>query len=99
MTLAALIEAGESGSFDFIFIDADKAGYDDYYERSLELVHANGLIAIDNVLWYGNVADPKHTEESTEALRAIARKVRDDDRVSACMLAVGDGVILARKLP
>ncbi len=98
-TLDALIEAGESGSFDFIFIDADKAGYDDYYERSLELVRTNGLIAIDNVLWYGNVADPKHTDESTEALRAIARKVRDDDRVSACMLAVGDGIILARKLP
>ena len=98
-TLDALIDAGESGSFDFAFIDADKTGYDDYYERSLKLVRANGLIAIDNVLWNGNVADPKHTDESTEALRAIARKVRDDDRVSECMLAVGDGVTLARKLP
>ncbi len=97
-TLDALIDAGESGSFDFAFIDADKTGYDDYYERSLKLVRANGLIAIDNVLWNGHVADSKHTDESTEALRAIARKVRDDDRVSACMLAVGDGVTLARKL-
>lgn len=98
-TLDALIAAGESGSFDFAFIDADKTGYDDYYERSLKLIRANGVIAIDNVLWQGNVADPEHMDESTEALRAIARKVRDDDRVSACMLAIGDGVTLARKLP
>ena len=98
-TLDALIAADESGSFDFAFIDADKTEYDDYYERSLKLMRANGVIAIDNVLWQGNVADPEHMDESTEALRAIARKVRDDDRVSACMLAVGDGVTLARKLP
>ena len=98
-TLDALIAAGESGSFDFAFIDADKTGYDDYYERSLKLIRANGVIAIDNVLWQGNVADPEHMDESTEALRAIARKVRDDDRVSACMLAIGDGVTLARKFP
>ena len=98
-TLDALIDEGESGNFDFAFIDADKVGYDEYYERALKLVRANGLIAIDNVLWNGNVADPTQTDESTEALRAIARKVRDDKRVGSCMLCVGDGITLARKLP
>ena len=98
-TLDALIDEGESGNFDFAFIDANKVGYDEYYERALKLVRANGLIAIDNVLWNGNVADPTQTDESTEALRAIARKVRDDKRVGSCMLCVGDGITLARKLP
>ncbi len=97
-TLDSMIETGENNSFDFAFIDADKTNYDAYYERSLKLIRPNGVIAIDNVLWGGDVADPNKTDETTETIRAIAHKVRDDKRVNACMLSIGDGVILARKL-
>jgi len=96
-TLAALVASGEAGKFDFAFIDADKPAYDAYYERCLELVRANGLIAIDNVLWSGRVADPAETDESTTALRKLNAKIADDPRVEACLLTVGDGVQLVRK--
>ena len=98
-------DAGESspsemgvGSYDFAFIDADKTGYDAYYEACLALLRAGGLIAIDNVLWSGTVADPSDLRPDTVALRAITAKIRDDPRVDACLLSVGDGVMLARKL-
>jgi predicted O-methyltransferase YrrM len=96
-TLAALVADGQAGTFDFAFIDADKPAYDGYYERCLELLRPNGLIAIDNVLWSGKVADPAIDDESTVALRKLNAKVADDPRVEACLLTVGDGVLLVRK--
>ncbi|MGH6989162.1 MAG: class I SAM-dependent methyltransferase [Stellaceae bacterium] len=96
-TLDALIAAGERGAFDFMLIDADKTGYDDYYERGLILLKANGLIAIDNVLWGGAVAEPSGGGADTRALRALNDKIAKDDRVDVAMLPLGDGLTLARK--
>jgi predicted O-methyltransferase YrrM len=96
-TLAELIDDGGADTFDFAFIDADKTGYDAYYEACLELLRRGGMIAIDNVLWGGAVADPSNTTADTKALRALNVKIRDDPRVDACLLSVGDGVMLARK--
>ena len=85
------------GSFDFAFIDADKTGYDGYYEACLTLLRPGGLMAIDNTLWSGAVADPAKTDPDTTALRALNLKVRDDSRVASCLVSMGDGVLLARK--
>jgi caffeoyl-CoA O-methyltransferase len=95
-TLDALLAAGEAGSFDLAFIDADKLSYDAYYERALELVRAGGLIAIDNVLWSGRVADPADREESTEVIRALNAKIAVDERVDVAMVPIADGLTLAR---
>jgi len=96
-TLAALRAAGQAGTFDFAFIDADKPAYDGYYEGCLELLRPNGLIALDNVLWSGRVADPAEKDDNTTALRALNAKIAADARVESCLLTVGDGVMLARK--
>jgi predicted O-methyltransferase YrrM len=96
-TLGALSRDPGLGSFDLAFIDADKGNVNAYYEACLGLVRSGGLIAIDNVMWSGRVADPTNHEPDTEALRAINLKVRDDARVDACLLAICDGVMLARK--
>ena len=96
-TLSALIAQGQSGTFDFAFIDADKAAYDAYYEKSLQLIRKGGLIAIDNVLWSGQVADPAVKDADTVALRALNRKIHADERVSVSLLAISDGLTLARK--
>ena len=98
VTLAELLRNDGAGSFDFAFIDADKTGYDAYYEACLALLRAGGLIAIDNVLWSGTVADPADQKPDTVALRNLTAKIRDDSRVDACLVTVGDGVLLARKL-
>lgn len=95
-TLDAHIAAGEAGQYDFAFIDADKSGYDGYYERCLELLRAGGLIAIDNVLWSGRVAIPAD-DEDTAALQALNDKLHRDERVDLAMLPIGDGLTLARK--
>lgn len=97
-TLDRLIEAGEQGSFDFGFIDADKANYDRYFERVLMLVRRGGLIGIDNVLWHGDVIDRSKADPDTEAIRKFNRKLHEDKRVSLCMIPIGDGLSLARKL-
>ena len=96
-TLRALVAEGRSGTFDFAFIDADKSGYDAYYEHALVLLRDGGLVAIDNTLWSGHVADPAHDDEDTVALRRLNDKIRADARVDMCLLSVGDGVTLARK--
>jgi caffeoyl-CoA O-methyltransferase len=95
-TLDAKIAAGESGSYDFAFIDADKTGYDGYYERCLKLLRAGGLIAVDNVLWGGSVARPAQ-DDDTRALQAFNKKLHGDDRVDIALVPVGDGLTLARK--
>ena len=97
-TLAELLQTHGAGAYDFAFIDADKAAYEGYYEACLGLLRAGGLIAIDNVLWSGTVADPANDEPDAMALRAITAKIRDDPRVDACLVSIGDGVMLARKL-
>ena len=96
-TLKALLDAGGAGSFDFAFIDADKSGYDAYYELCLRLIRTNGLIALDNVLWSGAVVESKKRDADTAALRALNLKIRDDVRVDSALLTVGDGLMLARK--
>jgi predicted O-methyltransferase YrrM len=96
-TLKELLREGED-AFDFAFIDADKLEYDAYYEACLRLVRPGGVIAIDNALWDGAVADPNENDPDTAAIRALNRKVRDDRRVEACLLTVGDGVLLARRV-
>jgi predicted O-methyltransferase YrrM len=96
-TLDALLDVGADGSFDFAFIDADKTGYDAYYERSLALLRTGGLVAIDNTLWSGSVIDPARNDADTQAIRALNRKIRADTRVEMVLLPVGDGVTLARK--
>ena len=86
-----------STSFDFAFIDADKSNYDAYYETCLTLMRAGGVITLDNMLWGGEVADPGVHDQDTDALRALNAKIRDDKRVDACLMTVGDGVMVARK--
>ena len=97
-TLDALLADGQAGTFDFAFIDADKENYDSYYERALKLVRTGGLIAFDNTLWYGKVADESVQDIDTVALRALNKKLPQDERVMACQLTVGDGLTLAIKL-
>jgi len=96
-TLDGLIASGAEGSFDFAFIDADKDNYLAYYERALTLLRRGGLIAIDNVLWGGSVADPQDQKPSTLAIRALNARLRDDERVSTSLVPIGDGLFLARK--
>jgi caffeoyl-CoA O-methyltransferase len=96
-TLDGLLAAGEAGGFDFCFIDADKERSDDYYERCLELLRPGGLVAVDNALWEGSVADPSNQSESTVAIRALNAKVLADERVSMSLVPIGDGVLLAHK--
>lgn len=96
-TLDRLIAAEQEGTFDFAFIDADKENYDNYYERCLTLLRPGGLIAIDNTLWGGDVADPKKQNASTRAIRAVVRKAHHDARVSMSLVPIGDGLLLARK--
>jgi predicted O-methyltransferase YrrM len=96
-TLDQLIREGARDTFDFAFIDADKTGYDAYYERCLVLVRPGGLIAMDNALQDGKVVDPADHAANTEAIRALNAKVRDDPRVDSCLVTIGDGLLLARK--
>ncbi len=95
-TLDARLAAGEGGGYDFAFIDADKAGYDAYYERCLRLLRPGGLIALDNMLWNGSVARPAQ-DADTAALQALNDKLHRDDRVDMALLTVGDGLTLARR--
>jgi predicted O-methyltransferase YrrM len=96
-TLDELLAAGQESAFDLAFIDADKPSYDAYYERCLRLLRPGGVIAIDNVLWSGRVADPSVHDESTDAIRALNAKVAGDERVDPVIVPVGDGLTLARK--
>jgi len=96
-TLEQLLAAGETGRYDFAFIDADKPSYDTYYELLLKLLRPGGLIALDNTLWSGHVADPNNRDPNTVALRALNDKLHRDERVDLSLLPVGDGLTLARK--
>ena len=96
-TLDALLKDGGENTFDLAYIDADKPGYDAYYERALRLVRPNGLITIDNVLWSGDVADPSNNDPNTAALRALNQKIGRDERVDQIIVTIGDGLTIARK--
>ena len=96
-TLDQLLAAGEAGTFDFAFIDADKGNYDGYYERSLQLIRPGGLIAIDNVLWSGRVADSQTKERSTQKIRALNEKLYKDERITLSIVPIADGLTLAFK--
>lgn len=96
-TLEALIADGQSGNFDFAFIDADKGNYGRYYEAALTLLRPGGLIGVDNVLWHGAVIDAAKQDEDTTAIRALNAKIAKDERVTPAMIPIGDGLTLARK--
>ncbi|MBD2523508.1 class I SAM-dependent methyltransferase [Nostoc sp. FACHB-133] len=96
-TLDQLLATGQAETFDFAFIDADKENYDGYYERSLQLLRPGGLIAIDNVLWSGQVADPENQDESTQSIRALNEKLHHDERVTLSLVPIADGLTLAIK--
>jgi caffeoyl-CoA O-methyltransferase len=96
--IAELLREGRAGRFDLCFIDADKSSYDAYYEGALKLLRAGGLVMIDNVLWDGEVANPKKRDADTLALKALNAKIKTDARVTLAMLPIADGLTLARKI-
>ena len=96
-TLKILIDKGMSNTYDFSFIDADKINYDNYYEMCLQLMRPGGLIAIDNVLWSGDVADIRINDIDTESIRSLNKKLYKDSRVDISLLPIGDGLTLALK--
>ena len=98
VTLDKLIAAGQQNQFDFAFIDADKENYARYYEQCLQLIRPGGVIGIDNTLWGGTLIDESQQDESTNAIRALNKKLHADDRVELSMVPIGDGFTLARKL-
>jgi len=87
----------EKGAYDIVFIDADKTGYDLYYENALELLRPGGLIILDNMLWSGRVADPALHDANTDALRALNDKIAGDKRVASVLLDSDDGTMMAMK--
>jgi predicted O-methyltransferase YrrM len=96
-TLDGLLQDGQAATFDFMFIDADKENYDNYYERGLKLVRPGGIIAFDNTLWSGKVADPTVQDEMTNAIRALNAKLSKDPRIDLAVVPIGDGLSLALK--
>ena len=96
-TLDNLLTAGEAETFDFAFIDADKSNYDNYYEQCLELIRPGGLIAIDNVLWSGKVAETEIQDNQTNKIRALNRKLHQDSRITLSLVPIADGLTLAMK--
>jgi predicted O-methyltransferase YrrM len=96
-TLDACLAAGEQDRYDFAFIDADKGGYHAYYERLLKLVRPGGLIAVDNTLWGGAVADPGDQDEDTRAIRDFNERLLADARIDLSLVPIGDGLTLARR--
>jgi predicted O-methyltransferase YrrM len=97
-TLDRLLVNGEAGTFDFAFIDADKNNYAAYYDRCFQLVRQGGLILVDNVLWYGRVADPAmDNDKRTQSIKQINQQIYHDDRVQISLIPIGDGLTIARK--
>lgn len=96
-TLHELIAKGGAGRFDFAFVDADKSSYDTYYELVLQLLREGGVVAFDNMLWSGKVADPAIDDADTRALRALNLKMHADERVDIALITIRDGVMVARK--
>lgn len=99
--MIAICHSRESGHpdlrFDFIFIDADKGNYDEYYEKALQLLNPGGVIALDNMLWSGKVADPDITDKSTTVIRNLNTKISQDERVTSSLVPIGDGMMVVLK--
>lgn len=95
--IARCLAAGEAGTYDLAFIDADKSGYDSYYEGALELLRPGGLVLVDNTLWDGDVANPSKQDADTSAIRALNDKILKDERVEICLVPICDGLTMARK--
>lgn len=87
----------EAGKFDLAFIDADKTNYRNYYEAVLTLLRPGGAVLIDNVLWGGDVANPKDKEIETVTLRDLNSFIATDARVDFVLLPIADGLTIARK--
>ncbi|MFJ2441870.1 MULTISPECIES: O-methyltransferase [unclassified Streptomyces] len=96
-TMEGLLADGGPGTFDVVFVDADKANYPRYYELAMELVRPGGLIVVDNTLFFGRVVDPACTDADTEGVRALNARLREDERVELSMLPVADGITLVRR--
>ena len=96
--MSDLLDNGERGRFDFIFIDADKTGYRTYYDLGLELLRPGGVMAFDNVLWDGRVADPDVSDEDTVAIRELNRFLLEQPDIDLSLVPIGDGLTLVRKL-
>lgn len=96
-TLNDLLQNGEAGSYDYAFLDADKMMYREYYELLLQLIKPNGLIVVDNTLWYGRTADPLVNDKRTKFLREFNKFLAEDDRINVSMVPIGDGMTLCRK--
>ncbi|HET9497248.1 MAG TPA: class I SAM-dependent methyltransferase [Candidatus Limnocylindria bacterium] len=96
-TLDAMLAEGMAGTFDFAFLDADKDRYPEYSDRLLALLRSGGLLAIDNVFWGGDVADPAVDDPSVRAIRRMNQALAEDGRVSLAMVPIADGLTLARK--
>ena len=96
-TLESLVAGGAAGTFDLAFIDADKTGYDAYYEATLTLLRPGGVVAFDNTLWGGSVVDPSDQSDATLAIRALNEKLSLDDRVDLALTTIGDGLTLVMK--
>ena len=97
-TLEEFIKDGKESSFDMAFVDADKGGYEAYYELCLKLVKKGGIIAFDNMLWHGTVPDMNDHDRVTTTLRNLNAKMRDDERVDMSLLTIADGIMLLRKI-
>ncbi|CAD6246697.1 unnamed protein product [Miscanthus lutarioriparius] len=97
-SLRSLLDCGEASSYDFAFVDADKRMYEEYFELLLKLVRVGGLIVMDNVLWYGRVADPLVDDPKTISIRNFNKKVLENKRVDISMVPIGDGMTICRKL-
>tara|TARA_B100000965_G_scaffold71733_1_gene56611 strand:- start:2628 stop:3296 length:669 start_codon:yes stop_codon:yes gene_type:complete len=96
--LNEFIEKNMNGTFDFIFIDADKSNYINYYEKSIELIRSGGIIAIDNTIWKGKVLNEDDKSQSTTVIRELNKLISTDNRVDQCMLTMYDGMTLCQKL-
>jgi predicted O-methyltransferase YrrM len=96
-SLDRLLAEGAAGSFDLAYVDADKKGYGDYCERALQLVRPGGLVALDNMLWHGAVADPDDDSHQVVALRQVAARLHADPSLTISLLPIGDGLMLARR--
>jgi predicted O-methyltransferase YrrM len=95
-TLSSLEQLGATNSFDLIFIDADKVNYVAYYELALRLLHKNGLMIIDNILWGGKVVDKNNSDADTMAIRKLNQLIKNDERVNGCALPIADGLFLVQ---
>ncbi|MCH9690093.1 MAG: class I SAM-dependent methyltransferase [Gammaproteobacteria bacterium] len=95
-SLNHLLDSNEAGTFDFIFIDADKTNYLTYYELALKLIKPTGIIAIDNMLWSGEVINPENTRAQTREIRKLNSHIKQDSRVNISLLPIADGLFLIR---